>query len=351
MNKELCFIIGIGRSGTTVLSRVLNTHPQLHCLPEANFLVFFLNSYKNKTQFSFADIDLIFEQILVYSHSHPWYGWWTFDIETARQNAYKASENKSLDYIGLCKLIYTHFKVVNENKESSSFLIDKNPSNTLYVDEIHRAVSSARFIWILRDYRANVLSRKQNTDLKSGNVAFNAQRWVLFNKIALRFSSNNKKNVCYLRYEDFISNTESEMERLFSFIGVDTADVTDINRIHTIRPEEFEIHSHLKERIYKHYKNWNQPLNNSRLDAWKEELNEKEIRICDAICGDFARKFGYKMHFQMNGLQRMGIKLRYAVPILKAWFDISKDHMIYYAPAALKLKRLKIRYKKLGLFR
>lgn len=41
MEKQLHFIVGIGRSGTTILSKLLNKFTDVHCMPEANFLVFF----------------------------------------------------------------------------------------------------------------------------------------------------------------------------------------------------------------------------------------------------------------------------------------------------------------------
>jgi hypothetical protein len=242
-----------------------------------------------------------------------------------------------------------HFEVVNENKESAEILIDKNPSNTLYVNKISQCIPSAQYIWVVRDFRANVLSRKQNTDLKSGNVAFYAQRWVLFNKIAKKFSQHNKKNVCFLRYEDFVKQNDTETKKLFEFLNVSVEEVLNNNKIHAIRPDDFEIAPLIKERIHKHYQNWNKPLNDSRLDSWKEHLSENEIRICDAICGDLGSDLGYSVHFQLNLLQRLWIKIRYAIPILKARIDVSKDLLIFYASAALKLNRLKRRYKKLGL--
>ena len=61
--KDIHFIIGIGRSGTTLLSQLLNNHKEIQALPEANFLVFFLNQFQNKKQFTINDINLLFEQI------------------------------------------------------------------------------------------------------------------------------------------------------------------------------------------------------------------------------------------------------------------------------------------------
>lgn len=41
-NPSLNFIVGIGRSGTTLLMSMLNAHPKLQATPEVNFFVFFI---------------------------------------------------------------------------------------------------------------------------------------------------------------------------------------------------------------------------------------------------------------------------------------------------------------------
>ena len=47
-NEKSFFIIGRGRSGTTLLSKLLNEHKQIHIPPESFFILNLLEKYKNK---------------------------------------------------------------------------------------------------------------------------------------------------------------------------------------------------------------------------------------------------------------------------------------------------------------
>jgi len=125
--KKICFVIGMGRSGTTLLSKLLNRHPQVHATPEAVFLIFFLEAYKNKDQFTSEEIKLVFEQIKWFSYTHPWVGW-SFDMEAVKNETLDFVNGKKVHYEELCKFIYTRFKVNSMDKSAALWLADKNPS-------------------------------------------------------------------------------------------------------------------------------------------------------------------------------------------------------------------------------
>src|ERR1043165_2002834 len=165
-DKQICFIIGIGSSGTTILNKLLNDHPELHCLPEANFLLFFLHGYKNVKQFSPVQIGHIFEQIGIFSRSHPWIGWHFEPEKTKEKILAQLDEKKELSYADLCRIIYSDFRVSGFDKSEARILIDKNPGYTIYTDKLSGFLPSAKFIWLVRDYRGNVLSRKEKVFMR-----------------------------------------------------------------------------------------------------------------------------------------------------------------------------------------
>jgi hypothetical protein len=351
LNKKrgLHFIIGIGRSGTTLLNKLLIDHPQLHCLPEANFLVFFLNQYKGKKQFYRSDIDLIFKQISIYSLSHPWVGW-NFDIERVKEEVISKVSEGIVSYQEVCKLIYSHFDIAGITKSGDEILIDKNPSYTIFADKIESNFPEARFIWLIRDYRANVLSRKQNTDLKSAEISFNAMRWKLFNSFAYNFYLQNKEKVLFLKYEDLVLDCENALKKIYSFLNIEQKEITDrsIYDLNVLEPGMIPGHH---QRVLKKYNDLNKPVNAERVTSWKQELSEKEILVCEALCSDFSQKFGYTSVNKLGWLKRKMILLSVSGSILKAYIDFYKDRLIYYAPLSLKLKRLQKRYQKIGLFK
>ncbi|NBY39624.1 MAG: hypothetical protein EBQ66_01615 [Flavobacteriia bacterium] len=69
-----------------------------------------------------------------------------------------------------------------ESSKKSVPYVNKNPLHSLYLHELQALNPESKFIWMMRDYRANVYSRIQSVHLKRSNVYFNAVRWVYFYK-------------------------------------------------------------------------------------------------------------------------------------------------------------------------
>lgn len=349
MNTQLHFIIGIGRSGTTILSKLLNKYSDVHCMPEANFLVFFLQKYGNKTHFTNKEIDAIFEEIELYTLSHPMVGW-QFESKEARQTITASLKlSKTLSYKELCILIYRSFKVNGINKENAKILIDKNPSYTIFVNQISNALPDSKFIFIVRDYRANILSRKQSVYLKSPDIAYNSTRWKLYNKEAYAFYKKNENKVLLIKYESLVSNYEAEIQRITSFLNINPVfEPENQAEKETANVKDYNISEKFRERFMKKYSDLNKELNKDRLEVWKEKLSAKEITLSDAICLTVSKQLGYEPYFKANGLKSFLLKSRSIIQIIKGYIDIYKDKLIYYAPIGLKLNRLKKRYVKLG---
>lgn len=350
-HKEIHFIIGAPRSGTTILSKLLNNHPVIHCLPEANFLIFFLNKFKRKKSFSGKDIDLIFEQIHLYSLSHPWIGW-EFNIEDVKKNIITDFAGKQISYIELCKAIYQNFKVDDIDKAHASILLDKNPIYTIFTRKIKKEIPEGKFILMLRDYRAHVLSRKQSTDFQSPDIAFNALRWKLFNEVGLKFYKDNPKQVLLVKYENLVLNKEEELKKICAFLNVPVDHTIFENVIkHKTDISGYNVPQPLKIRLDKKYADLDKPINSDRIDSWKTELTKEEILLCDAICGNFSRQFGYEMHSPLTSLQGFFLKLRSFSQLLKAYIDIKKEFLLYYVSPEIKLKRLRKICIKLGFLK
>ena len=348
MEKQLYFIVGIGRSGTTILSKLLNKYVDVHCLPEANFLVFFLNKFKNKKTFFSNDINQLFEEIDLYSHSHPWVGW-EFNVEQTKKYILDiVSKTNSITYEELCKLIYEKFIVTDFDKSNAKILLDKNPSYTIFANEISQVFPESKFIWIVRDYRANILSRKQSVFLKSPNIAYNASRWLLYNKRANLFYQKNKGRTILIKYEDLVLNNAQVIERLIRFLNISPILETITEKKQSINLDHFKITDKFKDRFLKKYSDLNKTLNTDRLNVWQEQLSENEIRQCDAICSPFAVKLGYDPWLPLSKSEKIKIKITNLIAISLGYFDIFKDKILYYAPTELKLNRLKKKYITLG---
>ena len=349
-SSQLHFIIGMDRSGTTILTKLLNNFVDIHCLPEANFLLFFLHQFKNKKNFTEEDIALIFEQMKVYYLTNPWIGW-EFNFEECKNVIKEFSVTEQITYEKLCKIILENFKMIGINKKNATLLIDKNPCYTLFVNHIHDTFKDAKFIWITRDYRANMLSRIQHPDLKPSNTPFNAIRWVLYNKEALNFYRKNKEKTILIKYEELVLNYEAEIKKLTQFLNISTTLESNYIEKGLIDFSKHQVSFEHKARYEKKYTDLNQPLNSNRLDVWKTQLSQKDITICDAICSSFAAKIGYHPYQKIKKTEVFLLKIKYLYPIINGYLDIYKDKLIYFINVKIKLSKLKSRYTKLGFIK
>ncbi len=350
-NSNIHFIIGIGRSGTTILTKLLNEYQNIHCLPEANFLTFFLHRFKHKTSFTLPEIEMVFEQIQIYSLSNPWIGW-DFDTEAVKKEVLDhLSVSTKITYQELCKLIYRGFEMNGVDKKEAPLLIDKNPSFTLFANQISTAFPDAKFIWMVRDYRANVFSWLQNPFLKESNVPLNAIRWMLYNEEALKFYTKHKEKTILVKYEELVLNHETEIQKIIRFLNIDPIPETNYLEKAAIDLTKFEIDSEHKNIFTKKYTDLNQPLNTNRLDSWKNGLSESQIRLCDALCSSVASEMGYKPMHDVTPTEIFTLKLKNLIQLLKGYVDIYKDKLIYVIPVNIKLYKLKTRYMKLGLMK
>lgn len=348
--NNIHFIIGMDRSGTTILTKLLNNFVDLKCLPEVNFLVFFLHSLKKHT-ITQADINSVLEQMRIYYLSHPWVGY-EFDFENCKKSIQnELSLRNTLNYQNLCLLICENFKLNELNKKYAKLLIDKNTSNTLYVSKINSSFPNSKFIWIIRDYRANILSRVQHPELKSSNVAFNAIRWVLYNRIALKFYNQNKEKVLLIKYEELVLNNEEVMENICNFLNINNDMESKSLESLKIDISNFKVPTEHVKRFEKKYSDLNKPLNSDRIYSWQKELPLSDIQICDAICSSFAKEMGYKPFSRLNFMTIFLVKTKNIISIMKGYIDIYKDKLIYFFPTSIKMDRLKKRYTQLGFIK
>ncbi len=347
---QLNFIIGIGRSGTTILTKLLNTYKDVHCLPEANFLVFFLQKFQHKKEFTKKDIDQIFNEINLYALSHPWVGWQFNSNEVKKKLNDKIESNPNLSFYALVIFIYQQFKVIGYDKSEAIMLIDKNPSYTIFVKHISRYFTHSKFIFIVRDYRANILSRKQSIYLKSPNIAYNAIRWKLYNTIALSFYKMNKNKVLLIKYEDLVIDSEKEFSKIHTFLNIST-EIDILNTSETVDLTNFKVEPKYKDRFTKKYTDLDKQLNSSRLNSWMEQLSKDEIKICDVICADVAKEFRYEPHTHSSMFKILSLKISHVKPIINGNIDIIKDKLLYYFPIQFKLNRLTKKYIEVGFIK
>ncbi len=190
--KKIIFILGMPRSGTTLVHQLIASSKDTEGLGESDIVPKYFDNNIFKKEF----LDRIF---------------------------FKKKFNK--DYlIEMSKIIGERFNSVQSSKKN--IIIDKNPSNFFWLGFIKLMFPNAKIIHTKRNLKDTCLSIYKN---KFGSDemdwAYDPEKIMSYVKIYLSMMSYWKKkynNLIYeIDYEKLISNKSDETKKLFSFCDLD----------------------------------------------------------------------------------------------------------------------------------
>lgn len=191
------FIVGCPRSGTTWLQRLIVSHPEICGGPESGFFNQFWSVTANLTWNPENRRDM---WLLAY---------WQKD--QLQKRIYELWIETFADFVA---------------REKAHFFCEKSPSHALRISDIHNLLPRARFIHIIRDSRSSSASllaagRGWGKSWAPRNAKDAAVLWYLHVKEARKQGlALGDDFYTEVHYEDLKQNTEIELQRLFTFIGV-----------------------------------------------------------------------------------------------------------------------------------
>ena len=323
--SKINYIIGIGRSGSTLLTTILNAHSSMKAIPEIPISIFFAANYKkiNKR-------DLILEK-----QTEVYLGY----IQKIRPIALVDLHAKQLftdkteynDYESFLQHVFSEFEIAKKIGVADQY-VDKNPFYTFHYKKLKKLSKDPKFIIIVRDYRANVLSRKSKPLNKPGNIIYNAFRWRFFFKEINKLSRNS--DCLAIRYEDLVVNETAEISKICDFLSLPFEFEMLANRM-VNNISETVAEEKTKRFVDEHFSGLSKPMHSSKIEAWRNELSPKEIDQCDCICSSYGEKFGY-LPASSNKIIYFLLVMKHLPWYMRALYDVYKEKIIYHLPIRLK---------------
>ena len=283
MRPKLIFIIGVGRSGTTLLQSMLHSHPSIHFTPETHFVKKYL-SKAGKSRGKDAEL-----------------------IGKIRRDKDLVSISKKLndhcdqvihsDYSerGMADLFEL---ILSENSENSEFIGDKDPMNVNYLKTIKREFPDARILHIIRDPRDVVLSRIKSEWGNDRGLAFHVAEYIH----GIRKSRKEGRqlfgdNYLEIKYEELLSNAISVMTKVCDFLSLPFhEDMINYQN----KADEL-----LREREGSWKTNVTKPLQTTNTEKWKKEFTRAQISSLERSLGTTLQDLGYHRStndFTLNNL-------------------------------------------------
>ncbi len=281
-NKAPFFIVGVQRSGTTLLSVMLEKHPDVYMEKKSlafRLITCFQNLY-----------DLLPFNL---QHDQKKFTAWLIENDTDGRLANLIDYKKIENYKNLRQLISESIdqKTTRAGKQIWG---DKSPNLQHYLDDLILLIPNAKILHVVRDGRANAHSMSRRS---YQNLALSAQRWVDGN-IAGMVNQNllGEKQYKMIHYEKILQDPESEAKAICEFLDIPFAsEMLTLSDEKLARPK-----SYVKDFF-----------DQSKIKNWQQQLTAKQINKIENIQGPLLKKMAYelqtppqKLNFQLLSLRQ-----------------------------------------------
>lgn len=351
---QVHFIIGSNRSGTTLLTTILNAHPAVVSTPEARLTLTFYSTYAHRqpipAQFATDLADYtrlsILRRVSEQEGTQQLIGKLDEDVFLH----FDSDRLVDLDYAALNKLLLLNMIVPNKDYTSVNTIVDKNPSYTFQVAALLRLFPHAKFVVAMRDYRAIVLShkesaatalvmKKEQSKKSLKDIIVNSYKWDMYNKEILRLQKKYPNNILIVSYENIVQQTTATIQQACDFLHI-TYDAKLVSPHQRLTPQVTTATT--DQRDQKRITDLVRPINDSRLKAWETKLHPNEIYLAEMLCANTGKQLGYQPTIPISWWQKIRFYLQYA-PIL-LWLNVvrtSVSRYHYYLPISWRLAGLK----------
>jgi hypothetical protein len=283
------FVVGLTRSGTTLLRMMLDAHPQLTIPPETHFVPDLIKA---------ARAEQGTDGMLAALTGNRTWGDFGISAEEMRERLGRIHSGDGAEAVRAFFDAYA-------KRQGKPRWRDQTPAYMLAVQRIGRTLPESRFIHLIRDGRDVALSQSARAINEQPPPAEQAARWVKRIRKS-RDQAATLKGPRYVeaRYEDLVRDPEGTLRRVCEFIDLpwDPAVLAyherAAERLTEMAGELRADGSHATQeagyRIDNHAPT-TRPPDPSKLDKWKAEMTSEDIAAYESVAGELLKELGYEV--------------------------------------------------------
>jgi hypothetical protein len=279
------FIVGMNRSGTTLLRMMLDAHPQLTIPPETHFVPDLIKACREDGATP--------EDALAAMKSAREWGDFGFSDEEM------LARLRALPKLRPGAAVRTFYAAYMEQQGKPRWG-EKTPTYVQRMKLIQRALPEARFVHVIRDGRDVALSVLDRT-VRDVTAADIARRWR--KKISkAREDSPQLRHYIEIRYEDLILDTEPILRRVCDFIELDWEPaILDyhersgdrLQEMARALPGDGRAKELSVERRMATHAMTTKPPSADRVARWREQMSTEHRTEFEQVAGDLLSDLGY----------------------------------------------------------
>jgi len=306
--KNPIFIVGCDRSGTTLLSLVLNECDDLNVTLESGFLPKLRSRTEEYGDFSESRQRWYFVRDLQYTHATPkTFALDIFDISDTEAEA-AVCEVAPTDYPGACRAVFR----ADARAAGAMRWANKTPKYIQHIDWLAEAFEDAQFVHIIRDPRDVAASLMRAGWHPTYREA--ADYWKKQVR-AGRESGSHLEDRRYTEvfYEDLVLKPKEEIKKISERLSIDVGN-NALQFYETADEEVHDEHKYLFPLI-------DQPIDPSRAYAWKREMDKKAVADVESEVLNVMEEFGYGI----SGAE---------IPVWVKWVRSRRNKLIWWGKKA-----------------
>ena len=277
------FVVGVPRSGTTLLRLMLDAHPELAIPHETHFLPAVLRDPQ-------APRESFFRQLTEFPT-------WK-DLNTPAERFEEAL--RRVEPFSVPDGLRAFYRLYAEAHGKPRWG-DKSPPYLLHMRTIHDALPEALFVHILRDGRDVALSLRPLWFAPGKSMEALATQWV---EQITQARGQGQGTPFYLevRYEDLIAAPARELQRICRFLDLPYApEMLTYHQTARLRLDEVQTHRGpdgqviiTKEERLHNQRFTSQPPEPSRVGRWRTEMTREMLTAYEEIAGELLAELGYQ---------------------------------------------------------
>lgn len=286
------FVFGCPRSGTTLLQLMLHAHPRIAIPPENRFVI---PAYTGRRTFGDLREAANRRRLADFLVARRGSKFRDFHLDAEEVAAAIVAGPPTLG-----SALATVFRAYAQRFGKPRWG-DKRPAYYQYLPILRALFPDAQYVSIVRDGRDCVASLERMTWWTRGTYAA-VSAWTQAVDYAARAARQLPPGSLHqVRYEQLVSDPESELTALCDFLGEDYDDaMARPRRIARVAvPRRKKWHARTRKAV-----------NDAAVGGWEEQLQPWQVELCEAVMGGRLRAHGYPV----SGASRPAAEhlLRYA---------------------------------------
>jgi hypothetical protein len=269
------FVVARGRSGTTLLRAILDSHSDLAIPGESHFPIQFAVRPLDRGDRGEFRADAFVDDLL----NHWAFRRWGLPEDEVRASFQRERPASLDDAIRLAYAIYAR-------RQGKGRFGDKTPSFVIHIDRLALLFPEARFVHLIRDGRDVALSYL-DADFGAGTLPEAAIYWDRYVRRGRESGARlGPSRYLEVRYENLVDDPEGAVRSICTFLDLSFEDEM-MRYFERIDP----LYRSLSHR--EHHSNLYLPPTKGLRD-WRRQMPPRDLAIFESIAGDLLDELGYE---------------------------------------------------------